>query len=91
MIGYYIAGAWLLLCAVVILTFAGASNLHRRNARFDASIAQTPEPVDRALWAPNAPLWENSATPIFDQLSAENLRAELDDGDAVARWLAGAS
>jgi hypothetical protein len=29
-----------------------------------------------------------TGTPMFDQLAAEHLAAELDDDDAIARWLA---
>jgi hypothetical protein len=29
-----------------------------------------------------------TGTPLYDQLAAEHLAAELDDDDAIARWLA---
>lgn len=46
-----------------------------------------PEPVDREPWEPTAPLWPNSATPIYDALAAERLRAELDTPGALHRWM----
>lgn len=54
--------------------------LRRAVSEYRAELS-APEPVDRALWEPNAPLW----TETYDRLAAENLRAELDDDEAVAR------
>jgi tellurite resistance protein len=41
-----------------------------------------------ATWAFNAALHPPTNSPIYDQLAAEQLAAELEDDDAVARWLA---
>jgi hypothetical protein len=44
-----------------------------------------------ATWAFNAALHPPTNSPIYDQLAAERLAAELDDPERVAAWIEGAS
>ena len=53
----------------------------------------SPLTVAPSIWPQTNPAtWQprHSATPIYDQLAAERLAAELDDDDAVAKWMEGA-
>jgi hypothetical protein len=85
-------GSFCFLAAVALAVWALCVRAMEVRDEDDHYARLAPEPVDRALWEPTAPLWPNSSTPIFDQLAAEHLRADLDDDDARLRaWMGGAS
>ena len=80
-------GSVCFLAAAVVTVWAFCVRATEMQADDEHYRRLAPEPVDRDVWEPTAPLWPNSATPIYDALAAERLRAELDDDDALYRWM----
>lgn len=88
---------WLLFICVVIWIIAdrlivARSRIDRRNAEQDAQTAadhgERPRAAIEADWRLfPADEFRDERTPIHDETAADLLRAELDDEEAVARWI----
>lgn len=52
--GYYVAGGWLMFCALVLMFFAGMGRLRAPAPRPE------PAPVHPDDWHPTAPLWDET-------------------------------